>query len=456
LVYDHSKPNIGVGESLTPIIYDYLGYVGLSREDLIKNVNATVKLGLKFKNWLNDGSEFLNTFSENFQQPSMYNFGTGYGISHDQYDYDETYGKYYFDNNKIPIDPSATQSLHIDASLFSKFIEQKFKDRINVVDDTVVDVIKNSNNEIVDLKLKKQDSVQADFFIDASGFESALFKNLSAEWVDKKDWLPIDRCIPNPLPYEFNTQPPYTISESSSQGWILQVPLSNRWGTGYLYSSQFISDDNAFINFDNFLLKNYDSKLSNTSKVLKFKSGYWKKQWIGNCICVGLSSGFAEPLEATNIHHTIYQLFLFLELFNFKIFRHDVNLYNRTMNAFYENIYNYLRFCYTTKRTDSEFWKYMTYNTPEEILDLEEKIKYDIIPDRAIANPLIFTDKNFIKVAYGLKKIDKASYIKNLHQRFAYDQAKEESFIFNQNKINNQTNSVDHRRFIETVLKNQN
>ena len=130
LIYDHSRPGIGVGESLTPMIYNYLNYVGISTEDLIANVNATIKVGLKFKNWHNDGTSYLHSFDEPYQTVSKMNWGPAYDIVNGCYDLDYTYGNFWYENEKIPLNPQGQNSVHIDATLFSKYVESRFKDKI--------------------------------------------------------------------------------------------------------------------------------------------------------------------------------------------------------------------------------------------------------------------------------------------------------------------------------------
>jgi len=458
VIYDHKNPGIGVGESLTPNIYDFLDYMGISRNDMIKNVNATVKLGLKFKNWLNDGNYFYHNFN---QRPlSKYKQTVGgiipivsaYDIVNNEYDNDFTYSSNFMENCKIPKDHSLSQSLHIDATLFSKYIENILRDKITVIDGIVKDA-NNTGEHINSVVLEDGRVIKGDFFIDATGFKKLLFKKITDDWVDKTDWLPLDRCIPNPIPWEFKTQPPYTTSEATDQGWILQVPLSNRWGTGYLYSSKFLSDDIAFENFQKFLNKNYgENTLNNKSKVLSFESGYWRKQWVGNCMAIGLSSGFAEPLEATNIMHVIAQVSYFVETFNFKIFNYDITRYNQKMISFYESIYLYLRFCYTTNRTDSAFWEYMTNNTPREVKDLEDKVKFDILTNmQELSNMVPFSFENHIRVANGLKKINVKSWEEQL-KRKDVKFAKNLSQQVKRDKLNDYVQSVDHLDYVQTIL----
>jgi tryptophan halogenase len=458
LIYDHKNPGIGVGESLTPIIYQYLDYLNITKQELIKNVNATVKLGLLFKNWLNDEKSYIHSFYE-INDGNDYSRSEAFDIINGMYDQGPTYGKYYFDNCCIPLNNSGTESLHIDATLFSKFIENKFRDKIDIIDDIVLDIIKSEkNSNIIDsLVLKNNGKFIGDFFIDASGFQSILFKKLENQWVDKTDWLPLDRCIPNPVEQDFKNLPPYTIAEATDQGWILQVPLSNRWGTGYLYSSEFLSDDLAFVNFQKFIKNKFDKTLSNKDKILKFKSGFWNKQWVGNCIAIGLSSGFSEPLEATNIHHTILQTTIFTEIFNFKLFDHDTHIYNNLMKEFYNNIYLYIRFCYSTDRIDSNFWKYMTNNIPKEVKDLETKIKFNIPTNNFFSNnKIFFTQANFLKIAYGLGKINIQSYQDNLLKRNILEKSKIESCQLAEKKKLAIQHLIDHKRYIDFIKSSGN
>jgi len=454
LIYDHSKPGIGVGESLTPKIYEYLDYVGVTRDELVANVNATVKLGLRFENWLNDSKYFYHSFVEHADIVDPGNLGAGFDIANNIFDSDVCYSSIYHENSLIPANPSASQALHIDAVLFSKYIENKFKDRLTIIDDEVIDVkLKiDRSGEIDKLILRNLGEYSGDFYIDATGFQSALFKRLNTKWVDMTEWLPIDRCIPNPISWDFKEQPTFTTSEASKDGWILQVPLSNRWGAGYLYSSEFTTDEQAFERFSTFVKNKYKKDLTNTAKSLSFKSGYWENQWVGNCLAVGLASGFAEPLEATNIHHTVYQTKEFIDMFNFTVHKSDKDRYNTHMQRFYKNAYTYLRFCYSTGRSDSEFWKYMTNSIPQPVSDLISKVKTDLL-NNSTCPGLIFNFRNFTKVAHGLKLTDSKNYRNILEKRNLYEHAKMCSEKINTRNMKILNSAVSHKAYIDSILK---
>jgi len=452
LVYNHKIPNIGIGESLTPEIYHYLNYVGITRDELIKNINATVKLGIKFKNWKGCGEEYYHSFFvKDLINRHDSNFESAYDLINNQYNQNISYGKEFFENTVIPLDQNETQSLHIDGVLFSQYILEKFKDKLIIIDNIVTDIVKkNNSNEIDYIVCENNQKISGDFYIDASGFSKILFKHLENTWVDTSDRLPLDSCIPSPIKIDYKTLPNYTTAEASDEGWILQVPLSNRMGTGYLFSSSFVSDEQAKNKFDLFLKNKFSKNLEN-DKIIRFKSGYWKKQWIGNCLSIGLSSGFSEPLEATNIHHAVYQLRLFMNMYNFENFQIDMNEYNKMMELFYERVNLFIRFCYTSGRKDSEFWKYMYYNTPEDVLNLERKINKDPVNSDSMLNG-IFNFHNFTQIAVGLGKIDLESYKNILIRRnvmtFSHNMSS------NIKEIKNQTylRSVDHLAYIRSIL----
>jgi len=452
LIYDHNNPGIGVGESLTPIFKQFLNDTKITQAELIKNVSATVKIGLKFKNWLNDGKSFCHGFNQ--FNSERWGIRAAYDIVNNNYDGDCLYSSEYFEKGIIPsptIKSIHGNALHIDATLLSRFIENKFKDKITIIDDVVVDVVKSKNN-IKEVILKNRGIVKGDFFIDASGFQCVLMKHMNNSWVDKSKQLPINRFIPNPVPTTHNDNiPPYTISEATDSGWILQVPLQHRWGTGYLYCSDFTTDEQAHDKFSIWSKENYNFKVTSHS-VLKFKSGYWKDQWVGNCLVTGLASGFAEPLEATNIHHTITQLIKFCNIFNYTILEQDRVIYNNAQRELYENIYTYLGFCYTTGRTDSEFWKYMTNNIPGNIKQLLEKAENDYLNADCV-DGVMFMYENFTCVASGLKKFNTNKIKDILIRKGLYNIGKNLSYKLRQDRLEQIKHSINHKSYIDSIVK---
>lgn len=451
LLYDHSKPGIGVGESLTLSFPDYLNFMGISAKDLFKEVNATVKYAMKFKNWTGDGSEFFHPFNNLYASnmpPNLLNnaftiMDECLGTSHAKKSFTQV-----VDN--FSLKPDAYHSYHIDATRLNKYLEKRFGDTLTIIDGVVVDVIKNVEN-IDHLVLSDGQKVDGDIFVDATGFQSTLYKHMNTEWIDMTSWLPLDSFIPNPIFGELEKIPAHTTSEATEHGWFLQVPLQNRWGTGLLYCSKFTTDEEAIEHLNEWSIKNHGKKLEN-KKIMRFKSGYWKDQWVGNCICTGLSSGFVEPLEATNIHHTIIQAQVFNDLFcpGNKVYKKDVYDYNRYMANFYRNVYNYIRYCYTGCKIKSKFWTYMNENIPEEVKQTSEKIENDPLSWLDGSSSIMFMMNNYFAIANGLGRANKKNVLGNIRKRigdFYYDKFKNQ-LTTQETKI---YELIDHKTYLEKI-----
>jgi tryptophan halogenase len=456
VVYDHKNPGIGVGESLTPTFDTYLKRVGITTQDLIENCHATIKLGLKIKNWklgtigyhsfpINQNIEHLTPTDIDFMLPEAQE------LLNENYNHGIAYSKYFFENNNIPSNDlnSFRHALHIDANKLGRYIEWRYKDHLNIVDG-VVDTVETKNNSISSLKLKSGEIITGDLFIDCSGYQRILLTQLTDSWVDISKELPTNRTIPNPLFKDFKNVPVYTTAEASKNGWILDVPLSNRHGTGYVYSSEFTTDEEAKEDFNKWLVKTYNVELQ-SDRVISFTNGYYENNWISNCIALGMSSGFIEPLEATSIHVLVYQLERFCSVYNFTNNSYDQQTYNDDITSLYKNCFQYIRFFYDTNRVDSEFWRYMTNNKPEWLKDLNYKLEKDFY-FKLPTSPKMFGESSFINIGSIHNKFKTSSIENFLINKHLYDRAKVANQIVQANKNNLEKSSVDHTAVIRSIL----
>ena len=197
-------------------------------------------------------------------------------------------------------------ALHIITNDFGEYIRKNIENEVDFIDD-IAEEINSDGKNIQSIKFKNSGEVTADFFIDSSGFNSVLLEKLNPEWNDIRDILPMDRAIPQQVPYDFKEVPSYTLAEARKHGWIWRIPVGDRFGTGYVYSSRFTTDEEAREDYNNWLQENFNVSLE-TDRIIEYKPGYYEKNWIGNCMAIGLSSGFVEPLESTGIHIIIQQM----------------------------------------------------------------------------------------------------------------------------------------------------
>ena len=409
LYYDKSKEIIGVGESTAPGIIDIFEMLGLKPEDIIKELPlVTLKTGISFKNWIPNTS-FFHGLAEVSIDNGFLNCGSLHTILNDSYK-----GGVNFDNatNTIPserLEGWEEIGLHIDTKEFSDYVFKKMEGEITLVDDVVERVRVNPEcTEIVNIECKNSGIIEADYFIDASGFESVLFRHLNPKWNDIKKDLPLDKALSQEVENKSNEIPSYTFTEATDNGWVWVIPVGDKFRTGYLYSSKFISNEEAKEKYNDWLVRNYNTELEN-GNIIEFKSGYYEDNYIGNCLAVGLSSGFVEPLEALAFQMIMNQLENFTNHNStFKNLDYNKRKINEQNRKSYISIINFVGLHYATNRTDSDFWRYMTDNKMQWVKEFEELCREEFL-DLSGEDELLglWLMDSYVQVAHGLKMFNK-------------------------------------------------
>ena len=464
IIHDGKDDGVSVGESTTPYIHALLTLIGIkSGKELIGDLDVTLKLGIDFKNWI-PGESYFHGLGEVPVRGGYSDSSGTYSILNDCFNGGFLHHQA---TNTVPsnIFDRYSHGLHIDSKQFRDFLLERLEGKINLVDDLVVDVKVDGEN-IKSIECRDSGTVEADYFIDTSGFKRVLFKHLNPKWNDISNNLPIDRAIPQQVPYEFDELPSYTLSEATENGWIWRIPLRNRYGTGYLYSSKFTSDEEAREKYNQWLKDNLNAELK-TNRVIRYESGYYDDYWIGNCLAVGLSSGFIEPLESTGIHLIIKQMYDFMyfnsSLKNLRFNRKTANTINRDL---YVDILNFIALHYCTNRTDSPFWKHVTDNKLEWVKDVEEKCREEFL-DVAIFrnNPTrsIWSLDSFVLLAHHLHLFTKEGLIDHLNNKFngngSLDTGEDiladckETYEYIQS-VKNAQHLVSHKKLIDSMYNN--
>lgn len=461
LVYDHSIPIIGVGESLTPLFDRYINTVGVTTKDLVQNCNATIKLGLLFKHWTHEGSKGYHGFPHNelydATDPTLVHFDaiSAYEAIQKQIPVGFTYDPVYYTSGTIPSNDNLTyrHALHTDANLTGKYIESKFKDRIKIIDGNVQQV-NVKDKEITSIVLKDGQELTADLFIDATGISRVLINALDPTWIDKSRYHPTNRAIPNPVVKDFDFIPSHTTAHASKDGWIFDIPLRNRRGTGYIYSSQFTTDEEAKQRYNDWLMAEFNVELT-SDRVIAWDQGYLDEGWIGNCVSVGLASGFIEPLESTNVHHTFTQVDqIARSLTPNKIYNATRSKYNTLLKEIYEDSFLYTRLFYCGGRQDTEFWRWCNdeNNIPPALQDIIELLKNDWISfDYTGTSGVMFgaDDWNILGAAHGIVTPEGAK--KYLERLSLAEHAKQTSEMCAREKISLHAKAVDHKTWLDIV-----
>ena len=250
-------------------------------------------------------------------------------------------------------------AFHFDAALYARFLRSHAEERgVSRIEGRVVSVERWPETGFIQgVTLASGERVEADLFIDCTGFRALLIEEtLEAGFEDWSHWLPCNRAIA--VPSATQSEPtPYTTATARKAGWQWRIPLQSRIGNGYVYCSEFINEDEAVAT----LLSNLDGEALAEPRALRFVAGRRRKAWVKNCIALGLAGGFLEPLESTSIHMIQSALIRLLALFPDRQYSPvQISEYNRQTEIEYARIRDFIILHYhVTKRDDAPLWDHV-------------------------------------------------------------------------------------------------
>jgi len=365
-------PTVGVGEATIPEIGVFNEFIGLDEADFLKKTQATFKLGIEFVNWGRVGDSYIHPFGKygyDMEGVMFHHFWRrlneeGLAPNVDEYCLQiaaAKAGKFSHPYADVPQSPLSKiqYAFHFDAGLYAKYMRDYATSHgVERIEGRVVDVEQNAETGFIEtLILDDNRSLEAEFFIDCSGFKGLLIdKVMGSSFVDWSHWLPVNSAVA--VACESPEDPiPYTRSTAHEAGWQWRIPLQNRLGNGYVYCDEYLDDDVA----ESGLLSRLEGKLLSDTKRLKFKTGMRKNVWVKNCLSLGLAAGFMEPLESTSIHLVQTGISRLMSFFPDKKFNQaEIDFYNHRTAVEYEQIRDFLILHYkATQRDDTAFWQYV-------------------------------------------------------------------------------------------------
>lgn len=370
LVESDAIATVGVGEATIPPIRDFHRMLGINEAEFVRKTQATFKLGIEFSHWGNQGECYFHPFGEygrEFDSVAFHQYwlrGQQLGYNTDLEDYSlctvaARAGKFAPTSN----DPKSVLSAigyayHFDASLYAKFLRE-YSEASGVVrvEGKVVDVeLDDSVGFIKGISLESSQKISGDFFVDCTGFAALLIgKALKVGYEDWTHYLPANRAMAVQTEKSIEPTKPYTQSSAHPVGWQWCIPLQHRTGNGIVFSDQFTSEDQAA----DTLLKNLNGKPLTDPRALRFTTGKREKSWHKNCVAIGLSSGFLEPLESTSIHLIQTAISRLLQLFPGKEFNQaDIDEFNSGVNREVEFIRDFIILHYHVNRRREPLWQY--------------------------------------------------------------------------------------------------
>lgn len=362
---------VGVGEATIPSIRAFNDTLGLNEADFLRETMGSFKLGIEFVNWGKLGGRYIHPFGThgvNLGPLSFYHYWLkmrNLGISESIGDYCISVcaaraGKFVKPQN-IPGSPLSqiNYAYHFDASRYAKLLRAYSEARgVERIDGEIYQVNLNSGNGYIDnVALKDGRVLQADFFIDCSGFRSLLLGGaLNVGYESWGDNLLCDRAVVVQTENENDEMVPYTKSTAHAAGWQWRIPLQHRAGNGHVYSSRYMSDEIA----EKILVENISGEMLTKPRIIEFNPGMRKRFWYKNCVGIGLASGFLEPLESTSIYLVQRAITKLISFFpNHEIYQKDVDKYNELMVSDYCHARDFIILHYkVSTRDDSPFWRY--------------------------------------------------------------------------------------------------
>jgi hypothetical protein len=372
VVIESSKIGIvGAGEGstgyLTDIIQGNSWNYGCNEADFLKETNATVKLGIKHKDWKAVGQHYIgpidgtnsNGLCDYMLLGAIASGGDIHTSSFNGYLIEKNSSSFTLDEHG-KLQNTHNHAYHFDAHLVGKYFKKVCGPAVECIDAQISNIQLSEVGDVTGVVCDNGLTVDGDFFIDATGFARLFMKPLGNHWNSYRANLPVNTAMPFLLPYEDDEViEPVTTAWAQSAGWMWQIPTQNRKGCGYVFDDNFISNEQAHAEIEKLLGRKVDP-----IRFLKFDTGRLEKAWVKNCLSIGLSAAFAEPLEATSIHSTIVQLqsFIFEYLRDTKeatCNQGSISVYNRKTGQMYDDFTDFLVAHYTGGRTDSEFWRWI-------------------------------------------------------------------------------------------------
>jgi tryptophan halogenase len=367
---------VGVGEATLPHIRFFNRRIGIDERELMAKTQATFKLGIEFVDWARLGDSYIHPFGaygSRIAGVPFHHYWLRQRAAGDTSDFAEyslavmaSRANRFTLPSEDPKDVMSTfgYAFQFDASLYAQYLRGFSEARgVRRTDAKVVDVqLRATDGGVEAVKLDNGEVVAGDLFIDCSGFRGLLIEQaLKTGYDEWTRWLPCDRAMAVPCE---NSGPltPYTRATAREAGWQWRIPLQHRMGNGYVYSSNFISDDEAASR----LMSRLEGKALGTPRPLRFVAGRRRKTWNRNVVAIGLAGGFLEPLESTSIYLIQIAITTLIDYLTDRVpgpgGQFDpriVDAFNRWIEMEYDRVRDFLILHYhAIERDDAPIWNY--------------------------------------------------------------------------------------------------
>ncbi len=388
LIESEAIGTVGVGEATIPPIIKFNAQLGIDEHEFVRATQATYKLGIEFNDWGGLGESYFHPFGRygfdldglDFHQfwARLRSLGDGHGLAHYSINAQAAYaGKFVRPQpDHGAVIGQLGYAYHFDAGLYAAFLRQFAEARgVTRIEGRIEQVEQDGESGLITaLALDGERRIEGDLFIDCTGFRGLLIgAAMGAAYHDWSHWLPCNRAVA--IACEKAGDPvPYTRSSARKAGWQWRIPLQHRTGNGHVYCDAFLCAEEA----EEILLANLDAQPVNSPNHLRFQTGHRDRFWSGNCVAIGLSSGFLEPLESTSIHLIQMGIAKLVALFPARVDAPvERSEYNRLMADDFTHIRDFLILHYkATARGDAPFWDHVrTMTIPDSLTQKMDLMK---------------------------------------------------------------------------------
>ena len=353
---------VGVGEATIPTCRTFHHLLGIDEREFLRATNGTFKLAIAFEDWARKGDRYIHSFGVVGKSSWMAPFhhiwlqARSEGVAGDIGDYCFELQAAEAGKFQTGDDAKINYAYHFDAGLYGRFLrERSEKAGVKRIEGRIETVEQHPETGFITaLVLRSGARVEGDLFIDCTGFHGLLIEQaLKTGYEDWSHWLPTNRAVAVQTK-SHGQLTPYTRAIAHDAGWRWRIPLQNRVGNGLVYCSDYLSDDAARER----LLSLVDAPTLIEPRLIRYQTGRRLKSWNKNCVTLGLSSGFIEPLESTSIHLFQIGVTRLIQLFPFAgITDALTDHYNALSRNELERVRDFVILHYALNERDEPFWR---------------------------------------------------------------------------------------------------
>lgn len=421
---------LGVGEGTTEHWRTFMSLCNITMEDLFRHTGATFKYGINFQDWTHPGSQYVHSVSEAYvvPLPTEHKLAYPWMIAQGCEPHELIHDWILPSLHRPPHD--SVNQFHFDTHKLNSYLHTLCQQRsIELMQADIADVVLTDQGTIDHLITEDHHALAHDFYIDCTGFARLLVhKALGAKWISHKEYLPMNSALAFQTPAQ-DVVPSWTLAQAMQSGWMWRIPTQDRWGNGYVFDDRYATWESAQAEVEAVLTHDIT-----VARRIKFEAGRLCRAWIHNCVAIGISASFVEPLEASSIGAGIQQGMKFSECLRAYAQGDETQClrYNTWNTELVNNILSFVALHYRTQRADTEFWQQVQdLPTTEHFAQLYQTFQQQVphhgdFPDRS----MMFKEANWLMVMQGLNQLPLACVQRDLDLTPHWAQEQIEAWVY--------------------------